>query len=212
MAIALPIPRVLLEQMKDPRAKPAPVSSHYFNQMHQVQQEGMEFLFTHPKLNLVVMNLVLKSRRHHSTPNNKEGKKIAAVGRKFYSLGALGIKVMSYIACMSSYALLDQFSEVMDSVPAIRRQNASFSRRRVCMFLGKQLLISAKHVLDLFTKTGTSASPCITMHGSGPGICKRTQGHSLRITPSRTMVGSSVMPPTLSCSTLIRLSRPSRLL
>lgn len=114
-AIALPIPGVLLQHAKDPWAKPAsmPVSSRRLDHMYRVQQEGAEFLFSHPKPNSMVVSSASKMRHQHSTPSDKEGKKIEAVGRKFYSTGALGIKATSYVACMArySYALWRAFKD-----------------------------------------------------------------------------------------------------
>lgn len=121
------------------------------------QQEGVEFLFAHPKPNSVVVSLASKYRRQHSTPSDKEGKKIDTVCRKFYLTGALGIKATSYMACMArySYALWDQLAEVVDMLPDDKRTKCRFLQREG-MLLGKQLLTSAKHLIDLFAKTVTS--------------------------------------------------------
>lgn len=51
----------------------------------------------------VIVSSSLKFRRHHSTPPDKEGKKLDACGRCLYSTGTLGIKSCNYIACMSRY-------------------------------------------------------------------------------------------------------------
>lgn len=52
-------------------------------------------------------------------PSDREGKKIDAVGQKFYSTGALGIKATSYMACMArySYALWEQLLDILDFLP-----------------------------------------------------------------------------------------------
>lgn len=59
--------------------------------MYSVQQESAEFLFAHLKPNSVVVNSPSKLIKWHSTPNDREGKKIDALGFKFYSTGALDI-------------------------------------------------------------------------------------------------------------------------
>lgn len=104
MAIALPIPGVLLQHAKEPWLKPAsaPVSSCRLDHMYRVQQDRTEFLIVHPKPNSLVISSTLKSQKHHSLPSDKEGKKIDAMGRKFYSTGTLGIKAMSYICTLGA--------------------------------------------------------------------------------------------------------------
>lgn len=84
--------------------------------MYWVQQDGAEFLITHPKPNSMVVNSASKMLRLYSAPNDREGKKIEVAGRKFYSTGALGIKAMLYMACISRYfyVLWEQFLEIMD--------------------------------------------------------------------------------------------------
>lgn len=61
-SIALHIPGVLVQHAKEPWAKPASalMSSHRLDHMHWVQQEGVEFLFAHPKPGLAVMNSASK--------------------------------------------------------------------------------------------------------------------------------------------------------
>lgn len=86
--------------------------------MYRVQEDGAEFLFAYLKPNSLVVSSALKSQKHHSTPSDKE-EKIDAMGRKFYLTGALGIKAMSYMACMNwySYAHWEQLLAVMDTLP-----------------------------------------------------------------------------------------------
>lgn len=121
--------------------------------MYWVQHEGAEFLFVHSKTNSVVESSASKSRKHHSTPNDRERKKIDVAGQKFYSTGALGIKTVSYIMCVShySYALWEQLSNVMKSLSDNKRTKGHFLQNEG-MQLGKQLLTSVKHVLDFLPR------------------------------------------------------------
>lgn len=80
-AIALPIPGVLLQHTKELWVKVAstPVSRR-LSHMYQVQQEGVEFLFAHLKPNSVVVSLASKSRKRHSTRDDRERKLIQQAG------------------------------------------------------------------------------------------------------------------------------------
>lgn len=66
-----------------------------------MMQKEVEFLFLYPKLNSVVAASILKAQRLHSALSDREAKELNALGRKFYSTGAVGIKHESYITCMS---------------------------------------------------------------------------------------------------------------
>lgn len=79
-------------------------------------------------------------------------------------MGVLGIKTMSYITCMSrySYALWAQMSEVLDKLPMDKKTKGRFLPKEG-MLLGKQFLMSAKHILNLFAETITSAV-CLHCH------------------------------------------------
>lgn len=65
---------------------------------------------------------------------------------------------MSYMACMNrySYALWEQLSDMMDTFPNDKRTKCRFLQKEG-MQLGKKLLTSAKHLLDLFAKMASSA-------------------------------------------------------
>lgn len=105
---------------------------------------------------LVVVSSASKSRKQHLTPGDREGTKIDAVGHNFYSLGALGIT--SYMACVAwySYALWERLLDILELLPDDKHTKCWFLQK-YGMQLGKQLLVSAKYVLDLFAKMVTSA-------------------------------------------------------
>lgn len=107
-----------------------------------------------PTPNTVVVSSASKTRHQHLTPSDREGKKIDAVGQKCYTTGAQGIKATTYIACMArySYALWEQLLDILEMLPEDKVTKCRFLQREG-MLLGKQLLISVKHVLDLFAKT-----------------------------------------------------------
>lgn len=93
----------------------------------------------------------------HSSPTDKR-EKVDVAGHKFYSTGVLGIKGMSCIACMSryTYAVWEQMPKVLDTIPQNKCVKWRFLQKGGMLF-SKQLLNSAKHILDLFAKTLTSA-------------------------------------------------------
>lgn len=104
--------------------------------MYLVQQERVGLLFAHPKFNSVVDTAALQPRRSHMTPANREGKKIDTAGCKFYSMGELGIKGVSYISCMKryTYALWEQMWEVLEAVPDVRLKE-DLCKKRACPWL-----------------------------------------------------------------------------
>lgn len=96
--------------------------------------------------------------------SNRKGKKMDAAATRFYSIGTLGVKGMSYIACMSRYSCVSEsnYLEVLNSALENKRTKDLFLQKER-MLLGKQLLTTAKHILYLFTKTLTSAM-CLCHH------------------------------------------------
>lgn len=68
------------------------------------------------------------------------------------------------MSCMSrySYALWNQLSEILEIVSEEKRSKDCLLQKG-WMLLGKQLLDSVKHILDLFAKSVTSAV-CLHQH------------------------------------------------
>ncbi|XP_015265773.1 PREDICTED: TATA box-binding protein-associated factor RNA polymerase I subunit D isoform X1 [Gekko japonicus] len=158
--IALPMSSVLLQAAKTPWDKPssAPASSCDLDHMYKVQEPGAEFLFKHPKPNSTVVTLASKSKWTHSAPLDKESRKLDSFGRRFYSAGALGIKITNYMACMSryQYALWERLSEVFTSLPDDKCQLAHKIQKEG-LILAKQQLKTSKDALDTFSETMASA-------------------------------------------------------
>lgn len=106
-AIAIPMSKVMLQSTKACWEKPAlvPNSNKRLYHMYHTQEDSAEFFLKHPQPNSIVVSSSSKSRRHYSTPLDREGKKINSYGCRLYSTGALGIKSCNYVACISQYSL-----------------------------------------------------------------------------------------------------------
>lgn len=65
-------------------------SNKKLEHMYRVQESLAAFLYTYPRSNSLIVSSAARGRRHHSTPQDREGKKIDSYGRRFYSMGALG--------------------------------------------------------------------------------------------------------------------------
>lgn len=83
--------------------------------MYRVQESSAAFLYTHSKLNSLIVSLTVKRKRHHSMPQDREGKKINMYGRRFYSTGVLGITTANYLACISRFVfgILEDFTAIL---------------------------------------------------------------------------------------------------
>lgn len=81
-AVTLQIPSILLQLMKEPWTKPASASVS----SHSLTCTSAKFLFDHPKLNSVIINSTSKSRKQHSSPNDKEGGKYQCAWQKVLAL------------------------------------------------------------------------------------------------------------------------------
>lgn len=81
--LAIPLSKVLLQTVKDTWQIPAsvPISTKKLDHLYCIQETSAEFLFKHPQPNSVVVSSASKSKRHHSTPPDREGKKLDSYGR-----------------------------------------------------------------------------------------------------------------------------------
>lgn len=57
----------------------------------------------------------MMGKKMQSTPPDEEDKKLDTAVKRFYSVGALDVKTMNYIACMvwCDYAIWDSISDVI---------------------------------------------------------------------------------------------------
>lgn len=125
--VSLPMATLLLQAVKNTWVHPssAPTSLKWLDHMYQVQELSATFLYTYLKPNSVVVASSSRNR-HHSTPPNRERKKIDAYGKHFYATGSLGIKDSNYLACMARfvYAVLEDFSTIIPCLPKKLRSQA----------------------------------------------------------------------------------------
>lgn len=114
--VALPMTSVQLNAVKSTWEHPssAPVSFKRLDHMYRVQEISVEFLFTHPHPNSLIVSSSTKSLKHQFTLPDKGGKCFDCFGHRFYSLGSLGIKGHFYLACIACYmhAVLENFSDL----------------------------------------------------------------------------------------------------
>lgn len=139
--------------------KPAsiPVSSKKLDHLYRTQEENVQFLFKHPQPNSLIVSSSYRSRRHHSTPPDPEGKKLDAYGRRLYSMGALGIKSNNYAACFSRFihAVFEDLEPILHTVPADLKPKAL----QLCadgLAAARQNIATAKHGLETAAKTLTT--------------------------------------------------------
>ncbi|EMP24741.1 hypothetical protein UY3_18195 [Chelonia mydas] len=77
------------------------LDSKYF-----VPSKGSEFLFTHPSPNSLVVNVANQkneSQHFHSTPSDKDNKRLDSFDRKVYSSSTLQFKVVNYAVLLAKY-------------------------------------------------------------------------------------------------------------
>lgn len=100
--ISLPLVSAVLQAIQAAWSNPssAPTSTKKLDHMYRVQEASAAFLYTHPKLNSLIVSSTVKGKRHHSTPQDREGKKIDMYGHRFYSTGVL---------CLESWRTSHQF-------------------------------------------------------------------------------------------------------
>lgn len=136
----------------------APTSTKRLDHMYRVQESSAAFLYTHPKLNSLIVTSTVKGKGYHSAPQDRDGKKIDMYGRRFYSTGALGIKAANYIACISRFVfgILEDFTPLLTMLPEEHRLCLT-SRHADGLVATKQLLSSSKYVLESAARTLSSA-------------------------------------------------------
>lgn len=158
--LALPISRVLLDSVKASWTKPAsiPVSNKKLDHLYRIQEASAEFLFTHLKPNSVVVSSSSRSRRQHSTPPDREGKKMDAYGRRLYSIGALGIKSCDYEVYIARciHSVFEDLSLLLQLIPEDSRQRAVLLCSKG-LLAAKQSIAIARHTLEMSAKTLTTA-------------------------------------------------------
>lgn len=77
-------------------------SSRKLENLYRIREEGCDFLFRHPQANSRVSEVFPAKGRagNHSSPLNKEGRRLDLLGRKIHSSGAMGLRVANFIMVM----------------------------------------------------------------------------------------------------------------
>lgn len=157
--VSLPITKVMLETAQESWAKPSsvPISSKRLDHLYRTQEESALFLFQPPVPNSLVVLSSSKGRCQHSTPPDKEGKKLDAFSRRLYSAGSLRIKSCNYMACMARYiyAIFDYMAPHLSSLPTAQREHLQRLSSEG-MLAAKQEIAYAKNTLESAAKTLTT--------------------------------------------------------
>lgn len=158
-AVAIPLTQAMLKIVQACWGKPAsiPVSNKKLDHLYRTQESNAGFLFKHPQPNSLIISSSSRSRRHHSTPPDKEGKKLDAYGRRLYSTGALGIKSNNYAACLSCYihAIFEDLEPILQTVSTDLKPKAL----QLCadgLAAARQTIATARHGLETSAKTLTT--------------------------------------------------------
>lgn len=154
--ISLPLVSTVFQAIQAAWSNPAsaPTSTKRLDHMYRVQESSAAFLYTHPKLNSLIVSSTVKGKCHHSTPQDREGKKIDMYGRRFYSTGALGIKAANYLACITRFVfgILEDFTPILPLLSEDYKARLT-ARHADGLAATKHLLASSKHVLDTSART-----------------------------------------------------------
>ncbi|KAF7243259.1 Transposon Ty3-I Gag-Pol polyprotein [Varanus komodoensis] len=98
-SIALPFITTLRQAMTQPwdlPANPQPASRKY-ESMYRVREEDIPFLFRHPKPNSVVVESSQgREARGHTSPRDKEGRKVDSLACRVYAASGLGLRISNY--------------------------------------------------------------------------------------------------------------------
>lgn len=159
-SLALPMSTTMMEAVKVPWERPSsgPISNKRLDHMYRVQEKDAGFLFVHPKSNSLVVSAASKGKRIQSTPPDKEGKKLDLVAKRFYTAGALGVKMTNYVAYMARYNfdVWNSIEDLIDDLPQEKKARLRAAHKEG-LTLSKQILSSAKHLCDTSAKTLSSA-------------------------------------------------------
>lgn len=123
--VAFPMPPVLVHTTKSAMDKPItePISSRRLDHVYRLQEKDVEFILNHPKPNSMAVSSSARSKKTLATPNDKEGKKLDAMGQRFYSSGSLGVRTSTYLGLMGRYRyyLWDQLGTILSKLPEEER-------------------------------------------------------------------------------------------
>ncbi|XP_053114884.1 proteoglycan 4-like [Hemicordylus capensis] len=83
-------------------------TSKRIENLYRILDEENTYLLRHPDPNSMVVDCASTSKgsRRHTTPADKEGRKIDVLGRRLYATSSLAIRIANYAACMARYTHL----------------------------------------------------------------------------------------------------------
>lgn len=155
-SVSLPLSSILLQSIQTIWVHPAsaPTSTKRLDQMYHIQQSSVQFLYSHPKPNSHIILSSAKGRTSHTSPQDKDGKRIDIFGRRFYSTGALAVKTSNYLACISRFffGILEDFSALLPLLPDDATARA-LQMQSDGLAAAKHLICSSKHVLESSART-----------------------------------------------------------
>ncbi|KAF7243695.1 Glutamate 5-kinase [Varanus komodoensis] len=115
--------------------------------MYKVWEQNIQFLLKHPQPNSVVIESSQgRQTREHSTPADKEGRKIDMMSYRICAAMGLGLRISSYKATMARYQffLWQKIESLAAYLPNQQRELACLFIREA-MQLSRQQLNTARH-------------------------------------------------------------------
>ncbi|KAF7237279.1 Guanine nucleotide exchange factor VAV2 [Varanus komodoensis] len=151
-AISIPLLTTLRQAVTDtwefPR-QPHPMSRRY-KSMYKIREQDIPFLLYHSKPNsIVVESSQGRDNREHSTPRDKEDRKIDLMACCIYVAMGLGLRISNYEATMARYQyfLMQQLESITSTIPEQQRDLAQVFIHKAVQ-LGIQQLSTARHLVD----------------------------------------------------------------
>lgn len=126
--------------------------------MYQMQEESVTFLFHYPFLNSLLESSLAKGWGQHSTPADKEGKKLDSFGRWLYLAGALGRKSCNFMVCMAHFMhpIFEDMVPYLNILPEVQKMHLLHLQTEG-LAAAKQEIAYAKHTLETAAKMLTMA-------------------------------------------------------
>ncbi|KAF7239811.1 Lamina-associated polypeptide 2, isoform alpha [Varanus komodoensis] len=151
-SIAFPFIMTLRQAMTQPwdlPANPQPTSRKY-ESMYRVREEDIPFLLRHPKPNSVVVESSRgREARGHTSPRDKEGRKVDSLARQVYAASGLGLRISNYEATLARYQyfLMQRLDAIIDTLPGNQGELAKTFVKEA-MQVAVQQLSTARHHVD----------------------------------------------------------------
>ncbi|KAF7246105.1 Transposon Ty3-I Gag-Pol polyprotein [Varanus komodoensis] len=148
---ALPFITTLWQAMTQPwdlPAHPQPTSRKY-EPMYR-REEDIPFLLRHPKPNSVVVESSQgQEARGHTSPRDKEGRKVDSLARRVYAASGLGLRISNYEATLARYQyfLMQRLDAIIDTLPGNQGELAKTFVKEA-MQVAVQQLSTARHHVD----------------------------------------------------------------